>query len=149
MINLFKSFKDWNKNRIENNYERIINEHSSEEQELIRKGRNVQLTGKSLNQLIEESPDKEIIPITSGHGNVYHPGHCFVQYEQSTLGLRAYRTNIECWLELGEKKADALCNLIVRPINLSDGGSMTAVTLGIPLKIADKISKQNLGGKIK
>ena len=105
-MSLWKKFEDWNRNRIERNYEGVISQYSPEEQKLIRKGRNVKLTRKSLSQLIEENSNKEIIPLTRGHGAVYQPGNCFVPYEQSTLGLRAYRTNIECWLELGKKKAD-------------------------------------------
>lgn len=147
-MGLMKRFKDWNKQRIERNYERVISTYPIEEQELIRKGRNVELTGKFLKELIEENPDKEVIPLT-GPGTIYHniltgkpvgrvSKHSFVNYNQKTLGVRAYYTDVKYWLKIGELGADILYSCTTMPAGLSDANGCTHICLGIPVKIQEK-----------
>jgi len=104
-MGFWKNFKDWNKQRIERNYENVVSTYPLEEQELIKRGRNVELTGKSLKKLIEENADREIIPLTSP-GTIYTFAltgepvgkilkHSFVPYSSQTLGMRDYFGNVK------------------------------------------------------
>lgn len=160
-MGLWKKFKDRNKQRVKNNYENAISLYSQKEQELIRKGRDIKLTGKSLKQLIEENPDNEIIPLTEP-GTLYkfwitgNPvgktlKHSLIPYDSRTLGMRSYRGDVKNWLEIGRLGADMLCSCISLPESLSDASGMTTILSGVPVKVKnpsqllEKLEKEEKG----
>ena len=116
-MSLFKKISEWNGERIEKNYQKIISQYSPEDQELIKKGRAVKMTFSSLDSLMEGNPDKKIIPLNESR----------VVYRKTRLGCRAYDCDVKYWLDLGRMGADALCSVFV-------WGEVVCYLTGFPLK---------------
>ena len=121
---------NWNKCRIQKNYEKIIRRKSFENQDYIRKGRNAFLTPLSK----EDFEDKTnlITELVSKKVMIYDQVDLF--------GLIPYDSNINYWQRLGELETDIM--LCFPPMRL--GPDFSQVSIGYPAKIIGGTTNKEL-----